>query len=60
MRILTAKYERANFLERIGPSGRPYRHVEITLNDVRDSREEIAYDIVHMSRNADFGQGKRS
>jgi hypothetical protein len=45
-RIITAKYDRGNFSENIGPSGARCRVVRITPDDVKRSGERISYEIL--------------
>jgi hypothetical protein len=43
-RIFAAKYKRGAFSEPTGPSGRPYRLVQLTRDDITASGEEIHYE----------------
>jgi hypothetical protein len=43
-RIFAAKYKRGAFSEPTGPSGRPYRLVQMTREDIMASGEEIRYE----------------
>jgi hypothetical protein len=42
-RIFAAKYKRGAFSEPAGPSGRPYRLVQLSREDIKASGEEIRY-----------------
>jgi hypothetical protein len=49
-RIFAAKYKNGGFSEPAGPSGRPYRLVQLTREDIKASGENIRYEATAMGR----------